>query len=399
MTKLTKKEKRQEMEHIITEIKEINKELKKVDPKLKPIHTTRKRKITKRISWEQIFKWFRRLVMIFLSLTILLVWLDLIKTSIVNWINLDFLQWFFNSPIKSFFISYLMTEITMSWSPIAGAFISLWDILSINQWNLTGIIMGTRWWVNSFLLISGILMLFKGKSLKRALWITIIQFLVTLSTTIIAGFLVFSILKITILTERATSLSWWFAVNSFFDLIVKFCSEPIMKTITNPIITGILGLFGLILGLFLFDRSFSFLAHWKDRKFIHKIVCVRTSFLAGFIITSLTMSMSISVAILLPLYIRKVINRKMLIAYVLWANISTLFDTLFLWIISESILWIKVILGFMIAVTIAVSILMISFRPFQHLISHLTDKILKNKYTFIIFTAIVMFLPIIFLFI
>ena len=81
MKKLTKQE---EMKHIVTEIKEINKELKHVDPKLKPIKTIRKRKKSKKINREKIFKTFRRIVMIFLSLTVLLVGLDLIKTSIVN---------------------------------------------------------------------------------------------------------------------------------------------------------------------------------------------------------------------------------------------------------------------------------------------------------------------------
>gem|GEM_PF-5632163 len=42
------------------------------------------------------------------------------------------------------------------------------------------------------------------------------------------------------------------------------------------------------------------------------------------------MSLSVSVAIMMPLYVRKAINKKMLIAYILGANVSTLFDTLFL---------------------------------------------------------------------
>jgi len=387
-----------EMEKIMKEVRHINKELKEIDPNFLWITLQKRHKRKFKLNREHIFVAIRRIIMISLSLIVLLVWLDLLKKSIVNWINIDFLKTFFDMPTKSFFLSYLLTEVTMSGSPIAGAFISLWDVLSISQKNLAAIIMWTRWWVNSFLLITWLLMLIKWKSLKRALWITVIQFLVTLSVTATSAIFIFSILKLDIVTVLAEKIIDWFVLNSFFDIIIWFFSENITHILPNPIITGILWLFWLVWWLFLFDRSFSFIAQWKDRRFIHKIVNVKSSFLAGFVITALTMSLSVSVAILMPLYVRKVINRKMLIAYILWANTSTLFDTLFLWVMSQSILGIKVITGFIIAVFIAVIILMAWFKYYQHIISYLTDRILKNKYRFLIFMIIVMLWPIVFLF-
>jgi Na+/phosphate symporter len=128
------------------------------------------------------------------------------------------------------------------------------------------------------------------------------------------------------------------------------------------------------------------------------MVNTKTSFMAGFVITALTMSMSISVGILLPLYMRKIINKKMLIAYILWANVSTLFDTLFLGMMAKSILGIKVIIAFLIAVIAAVIFLMLTFNIYHRCISYITDKILSNRLLFFIFTIIIMFSPIVFLF-
>ncbi len=361
------------------------------------VRVTRKHpkiKITK----EKILLRTRRILSICWALLVLLVGLDILKYSLISWINIEFLKSFFNSPIKSFFLSYFMTEVTMSWSPIAGAFISLGDVLAITEKNLAAIIMGTRGGVNSFLLITWLLMLFKWKSLKRSLWITVIQFLVTLSSTAIAAIFIFGVLKLGFMDDLSVFVADWFVLNSFFEGITGFFSHYIKLLIKSPIILWIMWLGMLVWWLFLFDKCFSFISHGKDKRILKKIVSIESSFISGFVVTALTMSLSVSVAILLPLYLRKFINRKMLMAYILGANISTLFDTLFLWIMAKSIIGIKVILAFLFAVTLWVILIMIGFKYYHKAISYLTDKILSNKIHFIIFTIIVMFTPLIFFF-
>jgi len=387
--------------HITKEVDKINKDLKQIDKKFKtnisPIKIQKEPPAPKPRRLK-VLNAIRRIIMISISLLVLLVGLDIIKSSIVSWINIDFLTQFFNTPLKSFFVSYLMTEITMSGSPIAWAFVSLGEVLNLSQQSLTAAIMGTRGGINSFLLITGILMLIRWKSLKRALGITVIQFLVTISVTTLAAVFVFGIVKLWIMETFAEYIGNSITMNSMLSSVTEFFSQAIVVQIPNGIITGIIWLLLLIGGLFLFDKSFSFIAHGDNKKFIRKIVSVSTSFIWGFIITALTLSLSVSIAMLLPLYVRKVINRKMLIAYILWANISTLFDTVFLWIISNSTTSIKVILSFLAAITIAVIIFMAIFKPYQHVISNFADKILKNKYTFIIFTAIMLLFPVILFF-
>jgi Na+/phosphate symporter len=149
--------------------------------------------------------------------------------------------------------------------------------------------------------------------------------------------------------------------------------------------------------LFFFDKSFSFLKQKENQKILEKFENKKTAFLSGFIVTALTMSLSVSVTILLPLYLRKLIDRRLLIAYILGANISTLFDTLFLGIMTKSILGIQVIISFLIAVTLAVSLYLLIFKYYRRSIGRITDLILKNKYSFLAFTIIAMAIPILFL--
>jgi len=362
--------------------------------KIKKIYV---KKFMNKVNRKKIRKITKKVISITLSLLILLIGLDLIKHSLITWFDKNFFANFFVSPTKSFFISYLMTEITMSWSPIAWAFISLGESLKISAQNLAAILMWTRWWVNSFLLITGILMLFKWKSLRRALWITVIQFLVTLSVTLLSAIFMFPLLKTNILGLIANKITNWLVVHSAIDVFTGFFSAGIKLYVWNKVMLIIIGIFMLIWWLFLFDKSFSFLGDKKNKEKLKKIENKKTAFVSWFIITALTMSLSISITILLPLYTRKLFNRKLLIAYILWANISTLFDTLFLWVITKSRLGIEVIIAFLISVILAVSIYLIFYKYYFKTIWKITDIILKNKYRFLIFTIIVMLVPVLFL--
>jgi len=351
----------------------------------------------KKIHIKKIWNISKKIIEIIFSLLILLVWLDLIKHVLIGWFHKDFLSNFFVTPTKSFFISYLMTEITMSWSPIAWAFISLWETLAINIKNLAAIIMWTRGWVNSFLLITWLLMLFKWKSLRRSLWITVIQFFVTLSVTLLAGIFLFPLLKVNTIWNLAEIISWKFAINGIFENITWIISGLIKNNISQAIPILLLWFVFLAAGLFFFDKSFSFLKQKENKEILEKFETKKNAFISGFVITALTMSLSVSVTILLPLYLRKLINRKLLIAYILWANISTLFDTLFLWIMTQSTIGIQVIISFLISVIFAVGIYILLFKHYRKWIWKITDYILKNKYNFLIFTIIAMIVPILFL--
>jgi len=349
------------------------------------------------INREKIINISKKIGKIIFSLLLLLIGLDLIKHVLLGGLHQEFLNQFFVSPTKSFFVSYLMTEISMTGSPIAWAFISLSETLRINIQNLAAIIMGTRWGVNSFLFITGLLMLFKGKSLRRSLGMTVIQFFVTLSVTLLSAVFLFPLLNSHIMHIPAQFFSQWLVLNWALDTIISPISHLIQKSLSHDIGIAITGVFFLIGGLFMFDKSFSFLKEKKNKEILDKFESSKTAFISGFLITALTMSLSISVTILLPLYIRKYIDRKLLIAYILWANISTLFDTLFLGIMTKSTTGVEVILAFIIAVSISVIIYLLIFKRYYKSIGHITDQILKNKYRFFIFTLIIMLVPILFL--
>ncbi|NOZ44663.1 MAG: hypothetical protein GXP45_06045 [bacterium] len=71
------------------------------------------------INREKIINISKKIGKIIFSLLLLLIGLDLIKHVLLGGLHQEFLNQFFVSPTKSFFVSYLMTEISMTGSPIA----------------------------------------------------------------------------------------------------------------------------------------------------------------------------------------------------------------------------------------------------------------------------------------
>lgn len=134
------------------------------------------------------------------------------------------------------------------------------------------------------------------------------------------------------------------------------------------------------------------------RKFLDFLNSPRNGFIIGFIITAFTMSLSVSVTILLPLYMAEIIDRRTLFAYIMAANISTLFDTLILGIISNSYSAIAVILAFMFGVIITICIFALFYKHYVRLITNIVNFLTASGKNFVISFVIIMVIPVILLF-
>lgn len=349
----------------------------------------------KQIARRKILNIVKKVFFIILSLLVLLLGISVIKSSLMNWVDVLYFQKLFSDPVKTMSISYILTELTMSGSPIAWVFVSVGEFIWLNQINLAAGVVGTRLWVNLLLFIMWFILFLRWKNLKKTMDIWVLQFLISFSITAVS--IVFLILFLDntyihsfshyVISNVSMVESYWLLgfVSSSADWIVKF--------IWNNVVWIILWFVLLVLWLICFDKSFSFI---NDKKSVEKLKTISTnfsSFLAGFFITSLSMSLSVSVTILLPLYTKGSIKKNHLIAYILWANITTLLDTVFLSIIAESSMWFSVILSFLISVWIVACLYMLWFKYYSRAILSFEEKILSNKIYFILFLFITLILP------
>ena len=119
-------------------------------------------------------------------------------------------------------------------------------------------------------------------------------------------------------------------------------------------------------------------------------------FLLGLGVTLLTMSVSISVGILVPLSARGYTRRENIIPYILGANISTLIDTLAAAVLVGSGAGVSVVLAHVASATvISLPIVLLAYRPYERAISGALGWITRQPANFAIFLTVVFLIPVV----
>lgn len=119
-------------------------------------------------------------------------------------------------------------------------------------------------------------------------------------------------------------------------------------------------------------------------------------FLTGLAITLVTMSVSLSVSILVPLSARGYMRRENIIPYILGANISTMVDTLIAAALLGDPQAVAVVLTYLICATLAsLPIVLLAYRPYEWAVSRLLAWITRRRRNFAFFLAVIVLLPVV----
>ena len=98
-------------------------------------------------------------------------------------------------------------------------------------------------------------------------------------------------------------------------------------------------------------------------------------FALGALITLLTLSVSLSLTILVPLTLKGLVRRGDVVPYVLGANITTFVDTLFAALLLESGAAVPVVLSLVFAVTaVSLAVLTLGYRPYSRAVLWAADR-------------------------
>ncbi len=118
-------------------------------------------------------------------------------------------------------------------------------------------------------------------------------------------------------------------------------------------------------------------------------------FLMGVAITMLTMSVSISVGILVPLSARGYIRRENIIPYIMGANVSTLVDTLVAAALLGNPQAVTVVMTHIVcAIVISLPLVLLAYRPYGRIVSGALAWIIRRRRNFIIFLGIILVVPV-----
>jgi len=118
-------------------------------------------------------------------------------------------------------------------------------------------------------------------------------------------------------------------------------------------------------------------------------------FLMGLAITLLTMSVSISVGILVPLSTRGYMRRENIIPYILGANISTLADTLIAAALLGDPRAVTVVVTHMVcAAIVSLPVILLAYRSYERAISGALAWITHRRRNFALFLGVILVIPV-----
>lgn len=158
-------------------------------------------------------------------------------------------------------------------------------------------------------------------------------------------------------------------------------------------LTGI----GFLLGAFkLFDRALPTVdpTGGKLGKMATIIYRPPIAFLFGMILTAITLSVSVSISLLVPLTVRGIVRRENLIPFILGANIATLDDTLVAsLLVGHPAAFPVVFCAALVVTVISLPIVFFAYRPYERLIDGLASWITGTRFRLAVFVALLFTIP------
>jgi Na+/phosphate symporter len=308
----------------------------------------------------------------------------------------DFLD--IKNPTNSLGFGWLSAYIIMSGSPVAATSLTFFNSGVITKLEAFTMITGSRLGASFIVLFIGFIYVLRGRDRATSLGMGLLSLTVT-GTTYLVGL----------------CIGLWILNNGFLDPIQLHASAT-LNSILDLIFDPILQLFGNFLprwGLFLagfgvilvsfnlFDKCLPQITI-KESQVGHMSRLVYKPwimFMLGAAVTLISMSVSVSIGILVPLSARGFVRRENVIPYIMGANITTFIDTLFVAILLNNPAAFTVVLVEMTSITIvSMIILMTMYHSYERSILYLVNWIIAHQRNLFIFMLVILIVPVVLMF-
>ncbi len=348
------------------------------------------RRIWKKIHWGKIGLFMVSLFLFILALT-------LMKDGARSLAPLVRDSFRVTNPVNSLGFGWLFAYVVMSGSPVAAAALTFFDAGVINQLETFTMITGSRMGASFIVLFIGFIYVVRGRNRVTSLSMGLTSLTVTW-TTYLAG-LVIGVIILQTGALDGIQLQSGAVLNSIIDRIF----DPIAAFLASFLPGWALFLVGMaiILASFnLFDRCLPEMAIKDSQvgRVSRLIYRPWVMFLLGAGVTMISMSVSVSLGILVPLSNRGFIRRENVIPYIMGANITTFIDTLLAAVLLNNAPAFTVVLTEMISIAI-VSLIILAFfyRRFERNSLRLVAAITANNRNLAIFMVVLFVTPIVLL--
>jgi sodium-dependent phosphate cotransporter len=284
-----------------------------------------------------------------------------------------------DSPASSLGFGWLLAMVALSGSPVAATSLTLLDagVLSVKE--SYAMIAGSRLGAAFIVLLIGFIYLLRGRSREHSLGAGLVSLLVT--QTIYIPAVTLGLLAL----DYGWLDRWMIRARPAMTSPVSILFDPAVAAVGRLFPSwGLLplGFLAILASFALIDRALPDLhleqtSVGRVNRLLYRPI---VTFLLGAAVTTLTMSVSISLSLLVPLSVRGYIRQENAIPYIMGANITTFDDTLVAAALLANPAAVTIVLVLMVSVALmSVLILAFGFRPYERALSRLAVGIESQR--------------------
>ncbi|MFW6042219.1 MAG: hypothetical protein ACOC9C_00900 [Chloroflexota bacterium] len=300
-----------------------------------------------------------------------------------------------DNPANSLGFGWLFAYVIMSGSPVAAAALTFFDAGIIGMLDAYTMVTGSRLGASLIVLFIGVIYILRGRDRATSLGMGLLSLVVTGSIHLLALPLGLYILNAGLLADVQldsgavlTSLT-----NAIFDPLVSFAMLHMPEWLLFVVGFGI-----MMVSFSLFDRAIPEMTLKESQvgKMSRLVYQPWVVFLLGAGITTLSMSVSVSLSILVPLSARGFVRRENVVPYIMGANVTTFIDTVLAAVFLNNPEAFTVILVNMVSITIVSAIVLgTAYRRYERASLAFVRWATTDRRNLTLFVVIIIAAPII----
>jgi sodium-dependent phosphate cotransporter len=289
----------------------------------------------------------------------------------------------------------LFAYLIMSGSPVAATALTFFDAGMIDELGAFAMITGSRLGASFIVLFIGFLYVLRGRDRGTSLSMGLLSLAVTGATYLPALVLGACVLATGMLDR--VQLGSGTLLNSAIELTV----DPIVAMAAGLMPGWAIFMVGLgivLLSFNLFDYCLPAMTLKESQMGRMSRLVYRpwVMFALGGLITLISMSVSLSLSILVPLSNRGFVRRENVVPYIMGANITTFVDTLLAAVLLNNPSAFTVVLVEMFSITVvSIVVLIISYRRYERLMLDFVARVTTSRRNLALFMGSIFVVPII----
>lgn len=289
---------------------------------------------------------------------------------------------------------WLMSYAILSGSPVAGAAMAFLDADVVDRFGAYGMVVGSRFGASFIVLFIGFIYVLRGRSRSASLSMGMLSLMVAASVQVLA--IPLGLWLVTNAWLERLDMGFAAGLGDLLDRLLAPLADAAARHLPDWGVFAV-GLAVIFASFKLFDESLPEMSIRSSRvggvgSFVYRPWVM---FALGSAVTLVSMSVSISLGLLVPLGQRGLVRRENVVPYIMGANVSTFIDTLLAALLIGNPAALGVVAAEMISLAVvSLLLLVIGFDVYQRWLLEFTDWCLASNRNLGLFMLVIFALPI-----